>query len=165
MGTNLRDLIYNHCGGMRGDKKLKAVIPGGSSTPVLRADEIDVNMDFDSLSKIGSMLGSGAVIVIEEGTCMVWALSKLTKFYKHESCGQCVPCREGTSRLNSIVQRIENGKGRRGDIEKLLELCSTIMSNTVCPLGDASAMPVESFIKKFKSEFVEHIEKKSCPYR
>src|SRR5512134_3981129 len=123
----LRDIIFTHAGGMADGKTLKAVIPGGSSTPVLRPDEIDVTFDIESMAKIGTMPGSGAVIVIAEGTCMVRALSVLMDFYAHESCGQCTPCREGTGWLARIMRRIEDGQGREGDIELVLDLCDNMM--------------------------------------
>lgn len=162
MGTVLRQIIYEHAGGITNDLKLKAVIPGGSSSPVLKADEIDVRMDFDSLAKIGSMLGSGAVIVISEAACMVKTLYILTRFYAHESCGQCTPCRYGTSWMEKVIKRIEEGKGRKEDLDLLLDICDNIKGKTICPLGDAAVMPVESFIKKFRDEFEEHIEFKGC---
>jgi NADH-quinone oxidoreductase subunit F len=163
MGTPLREIIYEVCGGIRNDRELKAVIPGGSSTPVLTPDEIDVNMDFDSLAKIGSMLGSGAIIVMDETTCMVRAITRLGKFYAHESCGQCSPCREGVPWIHKILERIENGQGRAGDVDLLLSICDNIQGHTICPLGDACAMPVRGFIDKFRPEFEEHIEKGKCP--
>lgn len=163
MGTPLRELIEVHGGGIKDGKKLKAVIPGGSSTPVLTPDEIDVPMDFASLQKIGSMLGSAGVIVIAEPTCMVWALAKLTKFYAHESCGQCTPCREGTGWVNQIVHRIEAGKGEPGDIELLENITDNMTGTTICPLAEACVMPVKGILKKFRHEFEEHIERQCCP--
>ncbi len=163
MGTPLNEIVFGVCGGMRNDRKLKAVIPGGSSTPVLTADEIKVNMDFDSLAKAGSMLGSGAVIVMDEGTCMVRVAMRLAKFYDHESCGQCTPCREGVPWIRKILVRIETGRGCRQDPKLLLELCDNIQGNTVCPLGDACAMPIRALVTKFRDEFDAHIEKKQCP--
>ena len=153
MGTPLREIIYDYAGGVRGGKKLKAVIPGGSSTPPLTPDEIDVPMDFDSLPKVGSMAGSGAVIVMDEDTDLTWALAILTRFYRHESCGQCVPCREGTRWMDMIARRIYEGKGRPGDLDLLLNIADNIEGRTVCPLGAAAAMPVRGFIKKFRGEF------------
>lgn len=162
MGTVLKDIIYVHAGGIIDDLKLKAVIPGGSSSPVLTPDEIDVKMDFDSLARIGSMLGSGAVIVISEKACMVKTLYILVRFYTHESCGQCTPCRNGTSWMEKIIKRVEDGKGRKEDIDLLFDICDNIKGKTVCPLGDAAVMPVESFLKKFRDEFEAHIELKGC---
>ncbi len=162
MGTPIREIIFEHAGGMKEDKELKAVIPGGSSTPVLLPDEIDVPADFDSLAKIGSMAGSGGVIVIPKGVCMVRALEILENFYAHESCGQCSPCREGTEWLKKIVRRIERGRGKKGDIDLILDLCDHMMGQTICPLADAAGMPARAFIEKFREEFEYHIERKKC---
>ncbi|MBI5418826.1 MAG: NADH-quinone oxidoreductase subunit NuoF [Deltaproteobacteria bacterium] len=163
-GVLLREVIYTHAGGLKDGKQLKAVIPGGSSTPVLRPDEIDVTFDIESMGKIGTMPGSGGVIVIPEGACMVRALSVLMNFYAHESCGQCTPCREGTGWLAKIVGRIENGQGREGDIELILDVCDNMMGRTICPLADAAVMPAQSFIWKFREEFDRHIADKKCPF-
>lgn len=162
-GINLKELIYEYGGGILNDKKLKAVIPGGSSVPVLTADEIDVAMDFDSLAKAGSMLGSAGVIVIDEDTCMVDALLNITHFYRHESCGQCTPCREGTNWGERILRKIEHGKGEMKDIALLEELARHINFRTICPLGDAAAMPIESFLRKFRPEFEAHVQLGKCP--
>src|SRR5574343_89145 len=160
LGTPFATLL-EMCGGMRGGRKLKAVIPGGSSAPVLPADVMmDCTMDYDSISKGGSMLGSGAVIVMDETTCMVKALERLSFFYYEESCGQCTPCREGTSWLYKIVHRIENGKGRPEDLDMLNGVLNNIMGRTICALGDAASLPVQSFTKHFASEFEYHIEHK-----
>ena len=164
VGVTLREIIEKHAGGMRGGKALKAVIPGGSSTPVLRPDEIDVPYEIESVQKIGSMVGSGAVIVIPEGTCMVRALSVLMNFYAHESCGQCTPCREGCGWLAKIMRRMENGEGRDGDIELILDVCDNMLGRTICPLADAAVMPAQSFIWKFRDEFDRHIRDKKCPH-
>ena len=164
MGTPLREIIYEHGGGIIEDRKLKAVIPGGSSAPVLRPDEIDVKMDFASLAKIGSMLGSGGVIVMDETVCLVRSLMILSRFYAHESCGQCTPCREGTYWLYRVVERIERGEGRMEDIDLLKDITASIMGHTICPLGDAASMPVNSFVDKFRDEFEVHIREKRCPY-
>ncbi|HZW37402.1 MAG: NADH-quinone oxidoreductase subunit NuoF [Deltaproteobacteria bacterium] len=163
-GVLLREIIYTHAGGLKDGKQLKAVIPGGSSTPILRPDEIDVTYDIESMGKIGTMPGSGGVIVIPEGTCLVRALHVLMKFYAHESCGQCTPCREGTGWLSKIVGRIENGQGREGDLELVLDVCDNMMGRTICPLADAAVMPAQSFIWKFRDEFERHIKEKKCPF-
>jgi NADH-quinone oxidoreductase subunit F len=163
-GVLLREIIYTHAGGLKDGKALKAVIPGGSSTPVLRPEEIDVTYDIESMGKIGTMPGSGGVIVIAEGTCMVRALSVLMKFYAHESCGQCTPCREGTGWLAKIVGRIEDGRGREGDLELVLDVCDNMMGRTICPLADAAVMPAQSFLWKFREEFERHIHEKKCPF-
>ncbi len=160
--VTLRELIYDFGGGILGDKKLKAVIPGGSSVPVLKADEINVTMDIQGLKKVGSMPGSGGVIVLNETVCIVKALLNLITFYERESCGQCTPCREGTHFLRLLIENIEKGEGVEGDCEKILSICKNIMGRTICPLGDAAVMPVESFIKKFRDEFEFHIKEKRC---
>jgi len=159
MGVSLRDLIYEYGGGILNDKKLKAVIPGGSSVPVLTADEINVNMDFDSLAKIGSMLGSAGTIVMDEDTDMVDAILNLTRFYRHESCGQCTPCREGTNWAERLLKKINIGEGTVKDIDLLEEVANHINFRTICPLGDAAAMPIQSFIKKFRHEFEAKVKK------
>jgi NADH-quinone oxidoreductase subunit F len=163
-GVSLREVIYTHAGGMKDGKALKAVIPGGSSTPVLRADEIDVTFDIESMMKIGTMSGTAGVIVIPEGTCMVRTLLVLMNFYAHESCGQCTPCREGTGWLAKIMRRIEDGNGKPGDVELILDVCDNMMGRTICALADAAAMPAQSFIWKFREEFDRHIADKKCPY-
>ena len=162
LGTPFPTLL-EMAGGMRGGRKLKACIPGGSSAPVLPASVImDCTMDYDSISKAGSMLGSGAVIVMDETTCMVRALERLSFFYYEESCGQCTPCREGTNWLYRIVHRIENGEGRPEDLDLLGGITTNIMGRTICALGDAASMPVQSFVKHFRDEFAYHIEHKKC---
>lgn len=163
MGIPLREIIYDHCGGIRGGRKLKAVIPGGSSVPILAADQVDVHMDFDSVAKAGSMLGSAGVIVMDDTTCMVKAVQRITKFYAEESCGQCTQCREGTNWLLQILERIEHGKGKPGELEILLDICTNMKGRTICPLSDACAMPVESYVQKFYDEFAAHIKEQRCP--
>jgi NADH-quinone oxidoreductase subunit F len=148
---------------MRDGKKLKAVIPGGSSMPVLPADiMMATDMDYDSIAKAGSMLGSGAVIVMDETRCMVRCLLRLSYFYYEESCGQCTPCREGTGWLWRMVQRIEAGQGTMADLDRLDEVASNIQGRTICALGDAAAMPVRAFLKHYRDEFAHHIEHKRC---
>ncbi|MDE2075543.1 MAG: NADH-quinone oxidoreductase subunit NuoF [Burkholderiales bacterium] len=162
MGTPFSTLL-ELAGGVRGGRKLKAVIPGGSSMPVLPAHiMMDCTMDYDSIAKAGSMLGSGAVIVMDETRCMVKSLLRLSYFYMHESCGQCTPCREGTGWLWRMMDRIENGKGRPEDIDLLNSVADNIQGRTICALGDAAAMPVRAFIKHYRDEFVHHIEHKTC---
>ncbi len=157
LGTPFIDLL-NLAGGMRNDKKLKAVIPGGSSAPVLPAEIMQtMTMDFDALAKAGSMLGSGAVIVLDEDTCMVKLLARISEFYYEESCGQCTPCREGTGWMTRLLQRILKGQGVPEDLDKLDAIASNIMGRTICALGDAAAMPVRSFIKYFRPEFSAYI--------
>ncbi len=165
MGFPLRRFLDEFAGGTIDNKKIKAVIPGGSSTPVLTSEEVDkVNLDYESLQTVGSMLGSGGVIVISEGRCMVRCLSILSHFYADESCGKCTPCREGTGWMEKIIERIEEGKGEMGDIDLLLSLSKNMMGRTICPLSDAAAMPVMSFVNKFKVEFEEHIRDRRCPW-
>lgn len=162
MGTPFAELL-EMAGGVRNGHKLKAVIPGGSSTPVIPGDiMMDVDMDYDSISAAGSMLGSGAVIIMDETTCMVKVLENLSHFYFNESCGQCTPCREGTGWLSRMVHRIEHGQGRPEDLDRLDEVAGKIMGHTICALGDAAAMPVQSFIKHYRDEFQYHIDHKKC---
>ncbi len=165
MGVSLRDIIYTHCGGIPNGRKLKAVIPGGSSVPILTADEIDLAMDFDSVAKAGSLLGSAGIIVMDDSTCMVRALEVIARFYHHESCGQCTPCREGTGWLHKVLHHLEAGTGRKEDLQLLLDISDNMMGNTVCVLADAAAMPTKSFVQKFRDEFVQHVELGRCPYR
>ena len=162
LGTPFSTLL-ELAGGMRNGAKLKAVIPGGSSAPVLPAHiMMDTTMDYDAIAKAGSMLGSGAVIVMDESRCMVKSLLRLSYFYHEESCGQCTPCREGTGWLYRMVNRIEHGQGRADDLEMLDSVALNIMGRTICALGDAAAMPVRGFIKHFRDEFAHHIEHKRC---
>ncbi|MBI4697688.1 MAG: NADH-quinone oxidoreductase subunit NuoF [Nitrospirae bacterium] len=162
MGTSLKEIIYNHAGGIKNGKKLKAVFPGGISTPILPADKTDCPMDFISMPRHGSMLGSGAVIVMDESVCMVKVAYRALKFFEHESCGKCTPCREGTDWLRKILERIEHGKGREGDIELLSQVADVIYGRTFCPLGDSAAGLVMSMIKYFKNEIEEHIKNAKC---
>jgi len=162
MGTNLKTLIYEYAGGIRNGKELKAVIPGGLSTPVLKPDEIDIAMDFDSVRNAGSMMGSGGVIVMDEDTCLPEVLKRTTAFYHHESCGQCTPCREGTSWMDRAMTKIISGNGEKSDIDLMLRVAKQIMGNTICALGDAAAMPVIGFLTKFRDEFEAYIENGGC---
>src|SRR4051812_25658674 len=162
LGTPFSKLL-EMAGGMRGGRKLKAVIPGGSSMPVLPAHVMmQTDMDYDSIAKAGSMLGSGAVIVMDDTTCMVKALERLSYFYYEESCGQCTPCREGTGWLYRMVNRIEHGKGRNEDLDLLVNVADNIAGRTICALGDAAALPVKSFIAHFRDEFQYHIDHQRC---
>ena len=162
LGTPFSKLL-ELAGGVRGGKKLKAVIPGGSSSPVIPGHiMMDVTMDYDAIAKAGSMLGSGAVIVMDETRCMVESLLRLSYFYSHESCGQCTPCREGTGWLWRLVHRIEHGQGRAEDLALLDNVAENIMGRTICALGDAAAMPVRGMLKHFRDEFAHHIEHKTC---
>jgi len=157
IGTSLKDIIFKYAGGMKNGKKLKAVIPGGMSAPVLTVDEIDINMDFDSLVEANSMLGSAGVIVIDEKTSMLDVLKTIAKFYSHESCGQCTPCRIGNAWIRKIVERIAEGKGKSGDIDNIRRLANNMLQKTLCPLGDAAAMPVLAITKKFRKELESYI--------
>ena len=162
MGTPFAELL-EMAGGMKDGRKMKAVIPGGSSSPVLPGDMMmDLNMDYDSIANAGSMLGSGAVIVMDDTNCMVKVLDRISYFYYEESCGQCTPCREGTGWMHRVVHRIETGQGRPEDLDLLDDVAIKIMGRTICALGDAAAMPVAGFIKHFRDEFQYHIDHKKC---
>lgn len=160
LGVSLREIIFEHAGGMRSEKPLKAVIPGGASTPVLKADQIDVPMDFESVAAAGSMLGTGAIMVMEEGTDMVDVARRLSHFFVHESCGKCTPCRVGTRQLADTLDRIVAGWGEEGDITLLEDICRHMVGNTFCPLGDAAANPVLSSLKQFRNEYEYYLEHK-----
>jgi NADH-quinone oxidoreductase subunit F len=163
MGYPFVKLLEEDCGGVANGRKLKGVIPGGGSMPVLRPEEIEkVNLDYESVQAAGSLLGSGGVIVMDDTTCMVRAALNLARFFAHESCGQCSPCREGCHWMEKIFHRIEHGEGQRGDLELILDVSGNIMGNTICPFGDAAAMPAAAFIKKYREEFEAHIEEKRC---
>src|SRR5437667_37520 len=164
MGYNLKKMIYDVGGGIPNGRGLKGVVPGGSSTPILTADEIDVAMDFDTLMKAGSMLGSGGVVVLDETTCIVKFALRTMKFYQHESCGWCIPCREGTDWLKKTLIRFHAGGGLKKDIDNMYYLSENMLGRTFCPLGDAAAMPSMAFIKKFRKEFEDHIEGRPCPF-
>jgi NADH-quinone oxidoreductase subunit F len=164
LGFPLRRLIEEVAGGVRGGKKLKAVIPGGSSCPLLSADEIDVAMDFDSVAKIGSMLGSGGTVIMDEDTCMVDVARRIMHFYAHESCGWCIPCREGTAWLRKMLDRFHEGAGHAEDIPLIEELSKNMLGRTFCPLGDAAALPTISIVNKWRNEFEDHLEGK-CAYK
>jgi NADH-quinone oxidoreductase subunit F len=163
LGTPLRTLIYECAGGPLDGKPIKAVIPGGASTPMLPAAMIDrVNLDYESLMEAGSMLGSGAVIVIGEDTCIVRVVERLIAFFRHEDCGQCLPGREGIDWLYKILHRIENGQGREEDLDLLLDICANIGGKSFCPLGDAALGPITSSIRHFRDEYLYHIREKRC---
>jgi NADH-quinone oxidoreductase subunit F len=160
LGFPLRRLIEEVAGGMRGGKKLKAVIPGGSSCPLLSADEIDIAMDYDSVAKAGSMLGSGGTVIMDENTCMVDVARRIMHFYAHESCGWCIPCREGTAWLQKMLDRFHEGGGREEDIPLIDELSKNMLGRTFCPLGDAAALPTISIVNKWRNEFEDHLHGK-----
>jgi len=164
LGTPLSTLIFDLGGGVPGGHELKAVIPGGSSVPVLAADEVDTPLDFDSMAKVGTMLGSGGVIVIDDRCCMVQLGLRVAQFYMHESCGKCTPCREGTRWMVQILKKIEEGEASHGDLDLLLDVCDRILGHCLCPLGDAAAMPVASYVAKFRDEFRQHIDEGGCPF-
>jgi len=151
-------------GGIPGGKKLKCIIPGGSSCPVLTADEIDVSMDYESLAKAGSMLGSGGVMIIDQDACMVKVALRIMRFYAHESCGWCIPCREGTAWLKALLERFHGGGGVAEDIDTALDASQNMLGKTLCPLGDAAALPTISILKKFRHEFEKHLKLGSCPF-
>jgi len=163
VGYNLKKIIFDEAGGIRGDKALKAVFPGGSSTPVLRADEIDHGCCIDEIQSIGSMIGSAAIVVMDETTCMVRVAWRLARFYRHESCGQCTPCREGTWWLEQTLKKIEAGEGTMDDIAVAERACQGMTGTTICPFGDAASMGVGSYIKKFREEFESHVKEGRCP--
>lgn len=164
MGFPLRRMIEEVAGGIRDGKQCKAVIPGGSSVPVLTASQLDTPMDFDSVAKAGSMLGSGGVMVMDQDTCMVEVAQRIMQFYAHESCGWCIPCREGTAWLRKMLDRFHAGGGRPDDIQLLQVLAQDMLGKTFCPLGDAAAMPIISIVDKFRHEFEEHLRTGGCPF-
>lgn len=165
LGTPFRTLIYDeqYGGGVLGDKELKAIIPGGSSAPILGADKLDVTMDYEAIAAAGSMGGSGGVIVISEDTCMVGAILRITEFYRDESCGKCTPCREGTYWLTEILHRLEHGQGKQKDIDLLTDICDNLAGKSFCPLGDAATSSIVSGVRLFRSEFEEHVRLGGCP--
>jgi len=163
LGFNLKELIYDVCGGIRDGRSLKAVIPGGSSVPILTADEIDIPMDYEGVAQAGSMLGTASVIVMDDRTCIVKQVRRIVEFYAHESCGQCTPCREGTAWLAKILRRIERGEGREEDLDLLLDIGQNMTGTTICVLSDSAAAPVASSIRKFREEYLAHIRDGVCP--
>ncbi len=173
MDLTFNELIHGEqwCGGVPGGRKVKAVIPGGSSAPILRWDELDVAAEYEALKAKDNMAGSGAVVVMDETTCMVRALWRVSKFYAEESCGQCTPCREGTPWMERIVRKIEEGRGEMKDLDLLLSVARAIapyppigLGTTICALGDAAALPVQSYVMKFREEFEQHIREHRCPF-
>jgi NADH-quinone oxidoreductase subunit F len=162
MGTTLREIITTHAGGIREGRDLKAIIPGGVSTPMLTASHLDVRMDFNSLAATGSMLGSGAVIVMDDRTCMVKATSVIVRFFEHESCGKCTPCREGTGWFSQIYRRMMRGEGRKNDIDVLLSICGKMKGKCFCPLGEGAIQPVMSSIRHFRDDYERCIRGEGC---
>jgi len=164
-GITLRELIYDVGGGVPGGRELKAIIPGGSSTAVLTASEIDTPLDFDSLVKAGSSIGSAGVVVIDDRCCMVQLGIRVSQFYEHESCGKCTPCRVGTRWLTQILEKIEDGRSSQADLDLLLSVCDRILGKCLCPLGDSDAIAVASYVDRFRDEFQAHIDTDGCPLR
>lgn len=164
MGISLRELVEDHAGGPPPGRKIKAVIPGGVSAPLIPASGLDVGMDFDSLAAVGSMLGSAGVIVIDDSTCMVKVTTRIIAFFHEESCGKCTPCREGLDWAVKVLRRIEAGEGAPGDIGLLRDLCGAIFGNSFCALGDGAAVGLRAALDHFEDEFVVHIEAGQCPF-
>jgi NADH-quinone oxidoreductase subunit F len=162
MRITLRELIDGHAGGVREGRKLKAVIPGGSSVPVLLPEQLDTQASFDAIQKAGSFLGSAAIVVLDDTTCMVWLAENLLHFYRHESCGKCTPCREGTDWLHKILQRIERGEGHPRDLDLLQSVSTNIAGKTLCAFGDAAVTPVLTTLKHFRHEYEAHIRERRC---
>jgi NADH-quinone oxidoreductase subunit F len=162
LGTPLRTLIEEYGGGVRGGKAVKAVVPGGSSTPLLSPDKLDTPLDFESVAAAGSMLGSAGVIVLDEDTCIVGAVLRMSEFYRDESCGKCTPCREGTYWLVELLERLEHGGGRESDVPLLLDICDNINGKSFCPLGDAATSCITSSITLFRDEYLHHIREHCC---
>lgn len=157
-GVALLEIIHKYAGGVPGNKRIKAVIPGGSSTPILRGDQLEgVCMDADSMKAAGSAVGTAGVIVMDEDTDLIAVLARISKFYHHESCGQCTPCREGTGWLEKILNRFLRGEGRQEDVDMLMDIANNIEGNTICALGDAAAWPVQSMIRQFRDEFEKRV--------
>ncbi|HKH30678.1 MAG TPA: NADH-quinone oxidoreductase subunit NuoF [Gaiellaceae bacterium] len=163
-GTTLRELIYDLAGGIPGGRKLKAIIPGGSSVPVLTADQVDLSYDHDTFTEAGTMMGSAGMIVIDDRACMVQLGLRVAQFYMHESCGKCTPCREGTRWMVQLLHKIEDGNADQFELDLLLDVCDRILGKCLCPLGDAAAMPVASYVDKFRAEFQAHVDHGGCPF-
>jgi NADH-quinone oxidoreductase subunit F len=157
-----RDLIFGLGGGIRGGKKVKAILPAGASAPMLTEQHLDVKLDFESVQAAGSMLGSASVIVLDEDTCIVWATQKMTHFFRHESCGKCTPCREGTYWLDKVLERLDAGEGSTADIELLTNVANQMVGRTLCPLGDFATSPTVGSVKWFREEYERHVREKGC---
>jgi NADH-quinone oxidoreductase subunit F len=162
MNTTLRELIYDYAGGVRGDRQLKAIIPGGSSVPLMLPEQLDTPASFDAIQKAGSLLGSAGLIVLDDTVCMVWLAMNLLHFYRHESCGKCTPCREGCDWLYKLLQRLERGEGREKDLDLLFGVSNNIIGKTLCAFGDAAATPVLSTMKLFRHEYEAHVREGRC---
>jgi NADH-quinone oxidoreductase subunit F len=163
-GISLRELVYDVGGGVPGGREVKAIIPGGSSTPILTADDIDTHLDFDSLVQAGSSIGSAGVVVIDDRCCMVQLGIRVSQFYEHESCGKCTPCRVGTRWLTQILEKIEDGRASQADLDLLLSVCDRILGKCLCPLGDSDAIAVASYVARFRDEFQAHVDLGGCPF-
>jgi NADH-quinone oxidoreductase subunit F len=163
-GTSMRELIYGLGGGVPGGRQLKAVIPGGSSTVILKGDEIDVGYDFDSLLGLNTAMGSAGVVALDDRCCMVQLGIRISEFYEHESCGKCTPCREGTRWMTQILRRLESGDAEQSELDLLLDVCDRINGKCLCPLGETAAIAVASYVDKFRAEFVAHVEQGGCPF-
>ena len=164
MGITLRELIYDVGGGVPGGRELKAIIPGGSSVPVLTPDQLDTPMDYDSIGKAGSFFGSAAIMVVDDRCCMVQLALRAAQFYMHESCGKCTPCREGTRWLVQLLTKIEAGDATESDVELLASVCDRMLGKSLCALGDFAVYPVSSYLRKFRAEFDAHVEGAGCPF-
>jgi NADH-quinone oxidoreductase subunit F len=164
LSATLRHLVCDLGGGAPDGRSIKAIIPGGSSTPLLMPEQLDTGLDYESIAAAGSMAGSGAVVIIDDRTCMVQLALRVAEFYRHESCGKCTPCREGTRWGVEIIRRIELGEAKQGELDLLLNVCDRILGKCLCPLGDAMAMPVASYVTHFREEFQRHIDEGGCPF-
>jgi len=164
LSATLRHLVCDLGGGAPDGRSIKAIIPGGSSTPLLMPEQLDTGLDYESIAAAGSMAGSGAVVIIDDRTCMVQLALRVAEFYRHESCGKCTPCREGTRWGVEIIRRIELGEAKQGELDLLLNVCDRILGKCLCPLGDALAMPVASYVTHFREEFQRHIDEGGCPF-
>jgi NADH-quinone oxidoreductase subunit F len=163
-GTSMRDLIFRLAGGIPGGRELKAVIPGGSSTVILKGDEIDVGYDFNSLLKLNTAMGSAGVVALDDRCCMVQLGIRISEFYEHESCGKCTPCREGTRWMTQILRRLESGEASQSELDLLLDVCDRINGKCLCPLGETAAIAVASYVEKFRAEFQAHVDDEGCPF-
>ncbi|MGH7907470.1 MAG: NADH-ubiquinone oxidoreductase-F iron-sulfur binding region domain-containing protein, partial [Candidatus Binataceae bacterium] len=164
LGTKLSDIIFQYAGGLQNGGKIKAVIPGGVSMPVLRADQIDVKMDHESVKAVKTLLGTGGIVVMDERSCMVRAALVIARFFDHESCGQCTQCREGTGWLYRILKRIENGEGRIEDLDTITDTCWFMEGKTICALSDAAAWAASNFLRQFRADFEAHVSEHRCPF-
>jgi NADH-quinone oxidoreductase subunit F len=164
LGSGLRELIYDLGGGIPDGRELKAIIPGGSSTTVMTPDQLDTDLDFNSVAEAGSQLGAAAVIVIDDRACMVQLALRSTQFYMHESCGKCTPCREGTRWMTQLLQKLEDGQAEQSELDLLLSVCDRVLGKCLCALGDFAAGPVVEYVRNFRDEFQRHIDEGGCPF-